>query len=160
MKIVNLDENCMTIFLNKLYLKELNFDVREDLEDYFKELFLKLKKYYMINISGYYNIDVYIDNDYGLVINLNKENIEYYDYFDNQIDMRISLKDSKFLYGIDDPLSLPAFAEGNIYIYKDKYYVDFNDIIDNVTMMYLLEFSDIIFDEQIDIIRHSQKLKR
>ena len=160
MKIVNLDENCMTIFLNKLYLKELNFDVREDLEDYFKELFLKLKKYYMINISGYYNIDVYIDNDYGLVINLNKENIEYYDYFDNQIDMRISLKDSKFLYGIDDPLSLPAFAEGNIYIYKDKYYVDFNDIIDNVTMMYLLEFSDIIFDEQIDIIRRSQKLKR
>ena len=95
-----------------------------------------------------------------MVINLNKENIEYYDYFDNQIDMRISLKDSKFLYGIDDPLSLPAFAEGNIYIYKDKYYVDFNDIIDNVTMMYLLEFSDIIFDEQIDIIRHSQKLKR
>lgn len=160
MKIVNLDENCMIIFLNKLYLRELNFDVREDLEEYFKELFLKLKKYYAINISGYYNINVYIDKDYGLVINLNKEDIEYYDYFDNQIDMRISLKDSKFLYRIDDPLALPIFNKIEIYFYHGKCYLDFIGDIDNTTMMYLLEFSDIVFDEQTDLIRHSQKLKR
>lgn len=160
MKIVNLDENCMIIFLNKLYLRELNFDVREDLEEYFKELFLKLKSYYAINISGYYNINVYIDNDYGLVINLNKEDIEYYDYFDNQIDMRISLKDSKFLYCIDDPLALPIFNKSEIYFYHGKCYLDFIGDIDNTTMMYLLEFSDIVFDEQTELIRHSQKLKR
>lgn len=160
MKIVNLDENCMTIFLNNFCLKELEFDIKGDLEEYFKELFLKLKKYYSINILGYYNIDVYIDNNYGLIMNLIKEDIEYYDYFDNQIDMRISLKNSKFLYCVDDPLSLIEFNNSEVYVYKDRYYLDFINDIDDKTMMYLLEFSEIIFDKQVEIIRHSQKLKR
>lgn len=160
MKIVNLDENCMTIFLNKFYLKELNFDVKQDLENYFKQLFLKLKRYYNIIISGYYNIDVYIDNNYGLVMNLTKEDIEYYDYFDNQIDMRISIKNCRFLYAIDDPLCLKWLNNSDIYVYKDKFYLDFNDEISDAGMMCLLEFSEIIYDEQADVIRHSQKLKR
>ena len=48
MKIVNLDEHCMTIFLNKFYLKDSNFDIKKDLKSYFKSLFSKLKKYYNI----------------------------------------------------------------------------------------------------------------
>lgn len=160
MKIVNLDEHCMTIFLNKFYLKDSNFDIKKDLESYFKSLFSKLKKYYNINISGYYNIDVYIDDNYGLVMNLKKEEIEYYDYFDNQIDMRIALKNNKFLYNIIDTfLNNDLLGSNNIvYLYNGKYYIDIMDNINAEVMMKLVEFSNIIFDEEVDDIRKSKKI--
>lgn len=160
MKIVNLDEHCMTIFLNKFYLKNSNFDIKKDLESYFKSLFSKLKKYYNINISGYYNIDIYIDDNYGLVMNLKKEEIEYYDYFDNQIDMRIALKNNKFLYNVIDPfLNNDLLGSNNIvYLYNGKYYIDIMDNINAEVMMKLVEFSNIIFDEEVDDIRKSKKI--
>lgn len=160
MKIVNLDENCMTIFLNKFYLKDSNFDIKKDLESYFKNLFSKLKKHYNINISGYYNIDVYIDDNYGLVMNLKKEEIEYYDYFDNQIDMRIALKNNKFLYSVIDLFMINDILVPNniVYLYKGKYYIDIMDNINAEMMMKLVEFSNIIFDEEVDDIRKSKKI--
>lgn len=161
MKIVNQDENCMTIFLSKFYLKDLNFDIKKDLESYFKNLFLKLKRYYDINISGYYNIDVYMDDNYGLVMKLSKEEIEYYDYFDNQIDMRIALKNNRFLYGVIDPFIMNDILNQNIDIYlcKDKYYIDLIDNVDEKTMMKVIEFSDILFDDEVDNVRSSKLIK-
>ena len=161
MKIVNQDENCMTIFLNKHYIRDLNFDIKNDLESYFKNLFLKLKRYYDINISGYYNIEVYIDDNYGLIMKLNKEEIEYYDYFDNQIDMRISIKNNKFLYSIMDPFIMNDILHHSIdvYLYKDRYYIDLMDSVDEKIMMKVIEFSDILFDDEVDIVRNSKLIK-
>lgn len=158
MKIVNLDNNCMTIFLNKYYLNDINFDIKKDLESYFKNLFLKLKKYYDINICGYYNIDVYIDNKYGLIMKLTKEEIEYYDYFDNQIDMRITLSNNKFLYNVNDPFIFDDIINYNLYLYKGKYYIDLIGEISDSIMMKLIEFSDVVFDDEVDSIRKSSKI--
>lgn len=161
MKIVNQDENCMTIFLSENYIKDLNFDIKKDLEDYFKKLFLKLKRHYDINVSGYYNIEVYIDDNYGLIMKLNKEEIEYYDYFDNQIDMRISIKNNKFLYSVMDPFIMNDILHHNIdvYLYKDRYYIDLMDSVDEKIMMKVIEFSDILFDDEVDIVRNSKLIK-
>lgn len=159
MKIVNQDENCMTIFLNKNYIKDLNFDIKKDLEDYFKKMFLKLKRHYDINISGYYNIEVYIDDNYGLIMKLNKEEIEYYDYFDNQIDMRIVIKNNKFLYRVMDPFIMNDILDHNIYLYKDRYYIDLINSVDEKIMMKIIEFSDILFDDEVDSVRASKLIK-
>lgn len=161
MKIVSLDENCMTIFLNKYYLKNLNFDIKSDLETYFKNLFLRLNKYYNINITGYYNIDVYIDENYGLIIKLIKEDVQYYDYFDNQIDMRISLKNKKFLYGVNDLFDISNLADFEIYLYNGKYYIDLlENNISDIDMMKLIEFSDIVYDNTIDNIRNTRSINK
>ena len=156
MKIVNQDENCMTIFLNKYYIRDLNFDIKHDLESYFKNLFLKLKRYYDINISGYYNIDVYVDDNYGLIMNLSKEDIEYYDYFDNQIDMRITIKNNKFLYCVGDPFIFNIKSDYLIYWFKNKYYIDLTNNINEFDIINLMEYADIIYNEEIDNIRNSK----
>lgn len=158
MKIINLDENCMTIFLNKYFFKSEEIDIKKDLEGYFRNLFLNLQKYYDINISGYYNIDVYIDDNYGLVINIKKEEVEYFDYFDNQIDMRIVLKNNKFLYGVEDIYVKDIIKDKiDIYFYKNKYYIDF--IYDvNINLISLIEFCDIVYDDEVEKIRCSTKI--
>ena len=49
-----------------MYLEEINFDDKEQLEKYFQKLFRLLKLNYQIEISGYYEIDIYIDDFYGI----------------------------------------------------------------------------------------------
>ena len=156
MKIINLDENCMTIFLNNYYFKSEETDIKKDLEGYFRNLFLKLQKYYDINISGYYNIDVYIDDNYGIIINLKKEEVEYFDYFDNQIDMRIVLKNNKFLYEISDIFNINNIKDCDIYLYKDKCYIDLKNNINS--MLEIIEFVNIIYDDSVDKIRNSKRI--
>ena len=55
-----------------------------------------------MKLDGFYYITVYIDKYYGVVIHLEKDDVEYYDYFKNQVDMRIITIDTEFLYLVDD----------------------------------------------------------
>ncbi|MEG0826494.1 MAG: hypothetical protein RR404_03380, partial [Bacilli bacterium] len=66
MKIVNKDEFSFIVFLNKFYIDKINFNNKIVLEDYFKNLFLRLKENYKIDMIGYYNIFIYIDDNYGI----------------------------------------------------------------------------------------------
>ena len=149
---INSDDEII-IFLSKEYIQELNFSDRKTTEIYFKNLFYKLNKKYNIEMKGFYNINVYMDKRYGYIIEINIEDIDYYAYFGNQLDMKINLiKDDNFLYEIDF-LYLEADLLNACHIYKDgrKLYLK---IKDDIVLDRLLEISNIIYGEDSKKILH------
>lgn len=132
MKIV--DDDKLILFLNKKYLNSkliFNFD---NIEEYFKTIFEILNENYKIKLKGLYNIDVYIDNDYGVILEILKQDYDF-DYFD-QIDMDIQIHKNNFLIRIND---LEPFINTRIYKYRDEYYT--NDL-DKV------EFGELIYNTE------------
>lgn len=155
MKISIIDEDNIIVFLNTINLKEMDFSNKEDLESKFKDLFLKLKYIYNINIRGYYSINIYIDKIYGAILEIEHENIEYFDYFENKVDMRINvLSDVKFIYKIKDIFKLnKELCNSSIaYVFKGKIYVLLKKNISFYNLGYLLELSDIVYGGIVDDI--------
>lgn len=118
MKIIN--DEIMKIYLNKDYLKYKNYNISK-IEENFKQIFETLKYCYNIEINGFYDIDVYIDKNYGIIIEMKKEDIDF-DFYD-QVDMKISFHNQKFLYQIED-----IKRNKKIYKYKNKFYTNKYDI--------------------------------
>ena len=102
MKIIVNDDINMIIFLNKIYLNQIDFEDKEKLEIYFRKLLKTLKEFYKININGYYEINVYVDNNYGVILELKKEEIEYFSYYEDEVDMQLIVHNTVFLYEIED----------------------------------------------------------
>ena len=100
MKIDFMDNTCI-VYLNKYNIIDMDFSNTKVLERDLKSLLLRLKKYYKIDIKGYYNITVYIDEYYGAVLKIEEDN-DYYDYFDDTIAIRMKKVKSNFLYEVDD----------------------------------------------------------
>lgn len=120
MKLVDSDK--LVIYLNNKYLKYKKYNFLK-IEDNFKEIFEILKQYYNIKINGFYNINIYIDKKYGIIIEMQQEDIDF-DYYDNQVDMKIVFHNKKFLYEIDELEN----KYNKIYKYKNKYYIENYDI--------------------------------
>ena len=150
MKIELLDDYNYTLYLNNLYIKDLNLDNKEDIENYLKKLFLIIKNRYDIDISGMFEIDIYVNNKYGIVIDIFKEDLEYLDYFSNQIDMQVNIiKDSIFLYELD------SFIEKNLYKYNHKYYIDVEEIDNPI----IYEQGNLVFGEYvIEVLKYGKKV--
>jgi len=123
MKVIIIDDDNIIVFLNKFNIKNIDFDSKENIEKNFRNIFLRLKHIYNLNIKGYYNINIYTDKFYGAVLEIEHEDIEYFDYFDNKVDMRVNVvSDSKFLYKIKDIFCLDKTLLNNIYLFKNDYY--------------------------------------
>jgi len=146
--------NKLVIYLYNI--NNLDFKNKKDLEEYFKVLFKKLKEIYNIKISGYYNINVYIDNIYGIIIELEKEQLDYYDYFNNQVDMHILTEDTKFLYLIEDYFPFINLKNIEIYKYKNKIYIL---PLENTNLIYILENSKLVYKETLDILKYGKKVE-
>lgn len=155
MKLENKD-NLLIIYLKNKLVSGIDFTNKKELEKYFKELFIKLKEYYNIKINGYYNINVYIDKYYGAILELEKEELDYYNYFNNQVDMHIITENIDFLYLIDDYFITDYLGDYTLFLYKDKYYVLANK---NTNINYLLENSKIIYNNTKEIIKFGKILK-
>lgn len=155
MKIVNKNKN-MIIYINKQELPDINIKNKIDLELYFKSLFLKLKDYYNIKLTGSYDITVYQDDYYGIVIELIKNNSDYYEYFDNQIDMCILIKDKNpFLYKLDDYFALndKIINNAKMFYYNDNIYLELTNNISTRDYNVLIEHSDDIIFNSSGIIK-------
>ncbi len=94
MKIIINNEDSFILFFNDL--NDINLDNYEE----FKKIFLKLKKYYNLNISGFYNVIVYTDKYSRKILKIDKDND--LDLFYKQVDMNIVIKNENFLYKIND----------------------------------------------------------
>lgn len=139
MKVVQ--DNNIILYLKNEYLKQKGI---VDIEDSFKEIFELLREFYNIKINGFYDINIYTDQNYGIVIVLKKELLDF-DYYDNQIDMKITFYDTNFLYEIEDLLE---FKNYKIYHYKNKYYIE----------KFKPEFSNIIYDTN-DIFKYGKLIE-
>lgn len=151
MKLISKDNKIIVFLYKRINFKQIN------LENYFKKLFIKFKEDYHIELNGYYSINIYIDKFYGSVIEIENEDLDYYNYF-NQIDMEVKLNDNVFLYEIDyEYLNKSIINNSNIYKLKDKLYIQ---VKDNNILNKILEYSNIIYGEKIKyVLRNSKKVK-
>lgn len=162
MKIIQKDENELVFFIQKKITNKIDFDDKNNLENYFQDFFLKLKNNYKIEISGFYKINIYIDNCYGIIITMIKEDIDYFDYFSSNIDMQINKPfKTNFLYKIEDLfyINKTTLKKMIIYFYKDSYYLKPKKNYKK-ELIKLLDFCEIIFDEKKEeIIKLGKQIK-
>lgn len=143
------------IYLNKLNLINFNFDNQDRLEEEFKKLFKILRNNYNLKVNGYYNIKIYQDRYYGIILEINKENIDYYDYFDYEdtIAMRIKKYDIEILYEVEDFFFLDKFLSCfKVYTDKNNIYLKIMKEIDKNVFFNLLEMSKINYNKKIKLI--------
>lgn len=152
MKIIN-DGKIIKLYLNELKSK---FDDNIELEDYFRHLFQKLKRIFNLSFTGLYDIDIYFDQIYGAVIELKKEDIEYIDYYENEIDMRIIVHDVTFLYKIHDVFEIDPSIIKTVYYYRNNFYLEIKNL-DLSKLAKLMEMGDLIYQTE-DILRYGKKI--
>jgi len=143
------------VFLNDI--NNIKFDDENILEEYFRELFRILNKKYNIKLNGYYNVDVYKDNNYGIILEIENEDLDYYNYF-NQIDMKINIiKNEIFLYEINYDYIDKEFINNSIcYKYNNRLYLK---IMNKINMYKIFEFSNIIYGEKAkEILKYGKKV--
>ena len=144
MSIKFIDEITFDIYIKKDFIDNIDFNNKDDLEKYLKKLFKILKNKYDILIEGFYDITVYKDKYYGVVIHLEKEDLEYYSYFRNQVDMRIITVESEFLYLVDD-IPYNIFDKISILVKDNEIYLKIKKELTKLEMMQLLENSKVVF---------------
>ena len=140
MKIITMDLDSIILFLSDMdFSLEENID---NLEDRFRDIFLHLKNSYDIDVEGYYKIDIYKNKYYGMIVEMEKEEFEYFEYLDNQVDMRISIHEELILYEFEDIFSVPHSLVEKMcfYIYHDKIYGEVKDFLSNIEGAYLQEY--------------------
>ena len=137
MKINYIDEDVFDIYIMNEKIKDIDFNNNKELEKYLKNLFNVLKDNYSINIEGFYDVCIYIDKYYGIVIHMEKESSYFSCYKD--IEMRITIKSSIFLYQIDN------YKKGKkIHIIDNNMYLE---VTDSKDLIYIIEnCNNILYD--------------
>ena len=148
---VEVISNGYIIYLNQFNLIDIDFKNMDILEDSFKKLLKKLNNYYHIDINGYYNINVYIDSYYGAILQIEKESLDYYDYFESDtIAMRIKKIDADFLYEVEDFLFAKDFLNKFKLITKNNHiYLKIIDGLSYKEYLLLTEMSKIVYDKTL-----------
>lgn len=147
MKINIIDDNNIIVFLNNELINNIELTNEDKLEKYLKKIFIKLKDIYNLKVYGFYDLYIYKDINYGIVIEIVKDDL-YSDYL-TQIDMRINIKNSTFLYKIKD-----IDYKGIIYKYRNNLYLEpLNK--DYYYIGYLLEHAELIYKNTDKIINSS-----
>lgn len=163
MKIEKLNDDNFIVFLNKLYLNNNQFELKKDFEIYFKNLFKVLNKFYNIEIVGYYDIKIYCDKIYGYVLDIKKEKIDFYDYYDDHIDMRITINNNqKFVFKINDNSVLDESTLKCSYLIQEKknIYLIPKKTINQYSLGNIIENSVIIYGYLAeDIIKKGKDIK-
>jgi len=159
MKLELFNLESITIYLSNDYLKQMNFNIKENVEKQFKKLFIKIKDIYNINMSGYYEVIVYVNDIYGMIIELEKDTDEYIKIFGDTVDMKITFKfDSSIYYELEDYMTF-NIDNYNLYYYNDKFYLELSKIYRFSYSEYLklLESSNIIYGKEICDLRSKIK---
>lgn len=115
------EDKFLLIRIFKSYLK--NFDIydKDQIIELFKFIFLNVKDKY--NLSGMFDVYIYSNNDYGIIIEIKN----LYCYSD-ETELKIKIQvDSLFLMEI---MSCEVIDFEDVYYYKDKFYSFFNNKYD------------------------------
>ena len=148
---IDFRDNNLIVFLNKRSVDGLDFYNKSELEKYFRNLFLLFKDIYDFELSGSYDINVYIDNCYGAILEIISVDDNYFDYCD-VIDMNIVVSKYKnFLYKSD---ILVNNIDCSVYSYNGCFYYEPNDS-DFFKLGLLIENSDIIYGEDVCFIKRN-----
>lgn len=155
MKVEVIDELNFVLYLNNRYLDKVNFNDKDEIEVYLKKIFSKLKQKLGNEIAGFFEITIYT-NDYGVVLVVNKEDLDYYEYFNKGIEMQVNIiNDSKFLYKTDDIFMNDLCNKFDIYLYNNNYYIDLKSLND----ISIFEHTKIIYGDIVGtILEYGKKI--
>lgn len=133
-----------------------------DLKDYnqIEKNLIQLLNKYSINLNGYYNVFIYQDINYGVIIDMQKENLEYLDYFNDQIELNIEIIKDSFLYEIEDIFTLNKKTLNNFIIYKKGFhlYLEAKTSLNTIELGQILENSTIIYGKKAKKIKKESKI--
>ena len=147
MKVI-IGQNIVIYINKKLVLHEKNK---------IEKLIINIKEKYNIEMQGFYNVKVYHDKDYGFIIEMEKEELEYMDYF-NDLEMNIEIIEDSFLYKIDDVLRIKEILPKQlIRKYADKLYLEIKNI-QNIELGIILENSEIIYGKEAEKIKNKSEI--
>lgn len=132
------------IYVKKYLIEGIDFSIKSDIEKYLKKLFKTLNNKYNIVVEGFYNITVYMDKYYGIVLHLEKEELDYYEYYKNQVDMRLVTVHTNFMYEVDD-IPFDILNKVKISNKNETIYLTLKERLTDLEMMKLLENSKIIY---------------
>lgn len=153
MKIETRDNN-LIVFLNKKISSKIDIKNKINLEKHFQNLFQKLNDLYEMKLYGSYEIILY-DNPYGIILEITKQDIDYFEYSDI-IDMKINIsKYNEVIYKIKDNIEqIKNISE--IYKYKDNIYcIPKTESFEKAGI--ILENSDIIYGKKCKEIKQNLK---
>ena len=127
-----------TIIVYLLDNKKYNED--SDIKKILINVFDNLEKYYNITFTSDYNLELYINRYYGMILEI-KENEDF--IYDDIVNLKLNvLRYTLFLYEVDDPLE---YINYEIYYYNDKFYVNAKrediNLIENSNLVY----GDIVY---------------
>lgn len=121
-----------------------------NLEELCRNIINKLKKYYNIDLKGFYNVNIFEDKDYGVVIEFILEDIDfYYDY--SKVDLHIIKKEVTFLYQATDLLNL---SSNYGYYYHNQYYIKVKDM-----ELSDWDFGELVYQNTDEIITNGKIIK-
>lgn len=135
-------DDSVIVFLTRKIIKNIDFIDLDEVNNFIKELILKLKKDYEISICGYYNVKIHLDNNFGAVLEFEKEQLEYFEYYEDQIDLNVKIETEEFVYEVADFNYL-----NNNYDFlkiKDQIFLKLKNISD-IEMGQILEYSKVIY---------------
>ena len=129
-------------FINSRYIKELDYTSKEEIGKYIKEMLLLYKKIYNIELSGFYDANVYLNEKVGMYIEINKD--KKYDFYKDEVNLKISIYYDKCFY-------FKTYMYEVISKYKwkfinDYYYVKVDDI-NSDDIINLVEYGNFVYDE-------------
>ncbi len=147
---INIDDNKIVIYINKKNLK-INYLNKQLLEDYVKDLILKIKKIYKVKIAGSYEVSIYENRFYGIIMEFVK--IESLDFFPDLIDLKLNiLYDSDIYLELDDYFLIKKYKE--VYYFKDKYYLSINNMLSKDRII-LSEFCNYIYGNKLNFLKEN-----
>lgn len=127
-----------TIIVYLLDNKKYNED--SDIKKILINVFDNLEKYYNITFTSNYNLELYINRYYGMILEI-KENEDF--IYDDIVNLKLNvLRDTLFLYEVDDPLE---YINYEIYYYNDKFYVNAKREDINLIEDSNLVYGDIVY---------------
>jgi hypothetical protein len=146
---IDFKDNNLIVFLNKKNIDDIDFYNKCELQKYFRELFLDFKNIYDLDLCGSYDINVYIDKYYGVILEIISIDDDYFDYCD-VVDMNIVFSKYKnFLYKMD---TLVDNVDCDIYCYNGCFYYEPKNI-DFFKLGFLIENGEIIFGSDVFLVK-------
>lgn len=113
--------------------------LKENIENIIKKVLFVLNNYYKFNFYSSYELMIYINEYYGMIIEIQNDE---FDLSDNIVNLKVKiLKSSLFLYETEDPLD---YLDNEIYYYDGCFFINCKSI-DNK----LIENSNIVYGKDV-----------
>lgn len=145
MKIEKNDDNYVIFIMNNQILS-IDFENKEMVKDTLKEFFIKLKKSYLIDFDGFYQVKIYLNKKIGCFFIMNK--LDNYDFVKNSADLKIVINnDYPFYFETENYDYISKYK--TVYYNLNKYYVNVSLINDN-DVIRLSELGNYVYDIDVD----------